>query len=57
VLDVLEARFGAKSMRMLTRTLRDDADPAAVEAHYRAALAGWTAVLPGQWPGPRSLDS
>lgn len=42
VLDVLEARFGAKSMRMLTRTLPDDADPAAVEAHYRAALPGWT---------------
>ena len=42
VLDVLEARFGAKSMRMLTRTLADDADPAAVEAHYRAALPGWT---------------
>ena len=42
VLDALEARFGAKSMRMLTRTLADDADPAAVEAHYRAALPGWT---------------
>ena len=47
VLDVLEARFGAKSMRMLTQTLRDDADPAAVEAHYRAALPGWTEFLLG----------
>lgn len=42
VLDVLERRFGEKSMRQFTRDLDETADPAAIEAYYASMLPGWT---------------